>query len=116
MHTMEHDGAYPASLADLADSLPDPECLWSPLAGPRDDSRATSYVLRDDLRGGALTAEADPAHEPIVWLDPALARGAPITVLYADGHVQRVPLVRGADPVDAFRSASARAPSSRPSD
>ena len=116
MHTMEHDGAYPASLVDLADSLPDPACLWSPLAGPRDESRAASYVLRADLRGAALAAQADPAHEPIVWLDPTLARDAPITVLYADGHVQRVPLLRGADAVSTFRTASMQAPASQPSD
>jgi len=116
MHTMEHDGAYPASLADLADSLPDPECLWSPLAGPGDESRATSYVLRAELRGAALAAKADPAHEPIVWLDPGLAGGAPITVLYGDGHVQRVPLPLGDDAVSTFRAASVQAPASRPSD
>ena len=116
MHTIAHDGAYPASLAELTDSLPDPRCLRSPLAGPGDDTGATSYILRADLRGSVLAGDSDPAREPIVWLDPAVARGSAVTVLYADGHVQRVPFTAGADPVSTFRSAARQVPSSRPNE
>lgn len=111
MHTMEHDGTYPTSLTELADSLPDLQCLWSPLAGPREEADATSYVLRADLRDSALAGDAILAREPIVWLNPALAHGAPVTVLYADGHVQRVRLPEGADPLRTFRAAALGAPS-----